>query len=393
MLFLFAAPKDFMFRSKAPQFIGILRCEFLNQQKGGFMKLQSAQLNFAGQRIFVGLDVGKKEWVASILTERYVHKTFSQPPRSEVLADYLKRNFPLATYQCVYEAGYSGFWIQEELKKLGIDCIVINPADVPTTHKESSSKSDRVDARKLARHLRNGELKAIYIPSRASQEDRSLVRMRSRFVRKQSRCKNQIKALLSYYGYCVPPEITDRYWSRRFIHWIESLQLERPSGQEALKVLLAELSQLRNIINEITRHIRRLASEEPYAAHVPHLLSTPGIRVLSAMTLLTELVDIRRFPNMDRLVSYAGFSPDEHSSGGNEYQTGLTRRCNPVLRHGLIECAWVAIRKDPAMMMAFQTLSKRMPKNKAIIRIARKLLCRIAHMIKHHQPYQLGMMS
>ncbi len=275
---------------------------------------------------------------------------------------YLKRNFPQATYHCVYEAGYSGFWIQEQLRDTGVDCIVINPADVPTTHKESSSKSDRVDARKLARHLRNGELKAIYIPSRASQEDRSLVRMRSRFVRKQARCKNQIKALLSYFGYCVPPEITDRYWSRRFIRWIESIQLQRPSGQEALNVLLAELSHLRSTINELTRHIRRLASEEPYALHVSHLLSTPGISVLSAMILLTELVDIHRFRNMDRLVNYAGFSPGKHSSGDNEYQTGLTRRCNPLLRHTLIECAWVAVRKDPALMMAFQTWSRRMPK-------------------------------
>lgn len=357
------------------------------------MKTQSAQLNFAGQHIFVGLDVGKREWKASVWTERYEHKTFSQPPRSEALVAYLRRHFPQATYHCVYEAGYSGFWIQDQLQSAGVDCIVVNPADVPTTHKESCMKSDRVDARKLAKTLRNGELKAIYSPSRGAQEDRTLVRMRTRFVRKQTRCKNQIKALLNYYGYSVPADMTDRYWSRRFVRWIESIKLERSSGQGALIMLLVELGNLRQAINQITRQIRQMASEEPYRQYVPLLLGAPGISVLSAMILLTELVDVHRFNNIDRLVNYSGFSPGEHSSSERQYQTGLSRRCNPILRHVLIECAWVAVRKDPALMLSFEVLCKRMAKNKAIIRIARKLVSRMYHILKHRQPYQIGMVA
>jgi hypothetical protein len=69
------------------------------------------RLSFAGQHIFVGLDVSKKSWKTCILTKDFEHKTFTQPPKAEILGRYLRRNFPDATYHCVYEAGYFGFWI------------------------------------------------------------------------------------------------------------------------------------------------------------------------------------------------------------------------------------------------------------------------------------------
>ena len=357
------------------------------------MKAQNAKLDFTGQHIFVGLDVGKKSWKICIMTREFEHRTFSQPPQSEVLVSYLKRNFPGAQYHCVYEAGYCGFWIQHQLRQHGIECIVVNPADVPTTHKESNSKSDRVDAHKLVRHLRNSELTPIYTPSRTAQENRSLLRMRNCFVRKQTRCKNQIKSLLHYYGVSLPQGISERYWSKRYIQWIESIQLEHSSGQQALKSLVIELIQLRENIVRITGNIRSLAATEPYRDLVAYLVSVPGISLLSAMILLTELIDINRFKGIDHLVNFVGLAPGQHSSSTVERTTGLSVRCNASLRFIIIECAWIAIRKDPALMMAFQNLCARMPKNRAIIRIARKLLSRIYHVWKHQQFYQLGLVA
>jgi len=110
--------------------------------------------------------------------------------------------------------GYCGFWIYEQLRKNGIDCIVVNPADVPTTHKEQTNKNDRVDARRLARSLRNGELRSIYVPERGLLEDRSLVRIRRSLVKKQTRCKKQINGLLSFYGITIPEEMVNSHWSR-----------------------------------------------------------------------------------------------------------------------------------------------------------------------------------
>jgi transposase len=292
----------------------------------------------------------------------------------------------------VYEAGFCGFWIHDELERSGIKCTIVNPADVPTKHKEQVTKTDRVDARKLARGLRNGEFESIYVPSRDALEDRSLVRARLQFIRKQTRCKNQIKSLLYFYGITLP-EDTNRYWSNRFITWLEQVRMEQASGDQTLKLLLEELHHLRETIASLTKQIRVLALSNKYCESVQYLHSIPGISSLTAMTLLTELVDINRFESVDKLASYVGIVPGQHSSGEQEIITGLITRRNAFLKYVLIESAWVAVKKDPALILTFNKLTHRMPKNKAIVRIARKLLSRIMFVVKHKQSYQLGMVA
>jgi len=102
------------------------------------------------------------------------------------------------------------------------------------------------------------------------------------------------------------------------------------------------------------------------------------------MVLLTELVDINRFKDSDHPASYAGLSPGEDSSGDKERSTGLSRRRNGYLRSILIESSWVAVRKDPAMLISFTELTKRTSKNEAIVRIAHKLLNQIRYLLKNH---------
>jgi transposase len=355
------------------------------------MQGKNTKLDFTGQEIYVGLDTGKKSWKACILTKELEHKTFSQPPRSEVLVSYLHKHFPGAKYQCVYEAGYFGFWIYEELIKQGIDCFVVHPADVPTKDKERRNRNDRVDARKLARNLRNGELTPLYVPDGKALEHRSLVRMRMQMVKKRTRCRNQIKALLSFYGVSIPDELSKSHWSQRFVGWLENQQ--RESGNQALGALLEELKHLSQIITGLTRQIHTLAGEEPYRRQVSYLRSIPGISTLTAMVLLTEIIDINRFKSLDHLASYVGLIPGEDSSGEQEKVTGISRRRNTRLRAMLIECSWIAVRKDPALLMSFNQLTKRMPKNRAIIRIARKLLNRIRYVLKNQEPYEIGVVA
>jgi len=345
------------------------------------------KLNFTGQQIYVGMDVHKKSWSISIYTDQSEHKTFSQPPEVGVLVNYLKRNFPGAAYKSVYEAGFSGFWIHDQLQELGVQCLVVNPADVPTKDKERAGKTDRVDCRKLARSLRNGEIDGIYVPSRPKAEDRSLLRTRYSMVKKQTRCKNQIKSILCFYGIHIPDEVASSHWSKRFIAWIESTRMERASGDMALKVHLSELTHIRQIIAELNRAIRSLANTECYRNNVRILKTVPGVSTLTAMTLLTELYDINRFKTLDKLCGYVGLIPNTDSSGETDRKTGITDRRNAHLRRIVIESAWTAGRKDPALMLAFNELCKHMTKTKAIVRIARKLLNRIRYVLKNQQEY------
>lgn len=344
----------------------------------------------SGQSIYVGIDVHVKSWKIAIQTEAMSYKRFSQNPDPTLLVNYLHTHFPGATYHAVYEAGYCGFWIHQALEQAGINCMVVNPGDVATKDKERVRKTDRVDASKLARELRSGNLEAIYVPSIRALSDRNLVRLRRDQVKKQTRIKNQIKALLRFHGTKIPPRFDGRHWSRPFLNWLEQLRGDESglgySSRETLGYRLQELGQVRARVLELTKAIGRLARTDRYRQRVELLVSLPGISTLSAMIWLSELVDIKRFKSLDKLASYVGLTPSTQSSGEKERNGGLTRRRQAMLRHILIESAWVAARNDPHLAANFAKLCAQMIKTKAIIRVARKQLARIFYVLREEQP-------
>ena len=351
----------------------------------------SKAADYTGQSIFVGIDVHLKSWKIAIDTDAMSFKHFSQDPNPDLLARYLHQHFPGARYQAVYEAGYCGFWIHESLRRAGIECIVVNPGDVATKDKERVRKTDRVDASKLARELRSGNLEAIYVPSAEAASDRTLVRLRRSQVKKQTRIKNQIKALLRFYGIELPAQFEGRHWSRPFLNWLDQMSgggsALGQSSRVALTYHLQELDQGRLRVLELTKQIQRLAQNDRYRLRVEYLVSLPGISTLSAMIWLSELVDISRFKNLDKLASYVGLVPSTHTSAEQGRDGGLTRRRHGTLRHILIESAWVAARNDACLAADFVALCKRMPKTRAIIRIARKQLARIFYVFREERAY------
>ncbi|HEY9167065.1 MAG TPA: IS110 family transposase [Candidatus Kryptonia bacterium] len=255
-------------------------------------------------------------------------------------------------------------------------------------------KTNPVDARKLARSLRNGEIKGIYVPSKQAREDRALVRMRHVFIKKQTRVKNQIKSFLFFHGIKLPEDIDERYWSLRFIKWLDTLtDNEQSSGSYALKMLMEELKNLRKMILEVTEKIRRLSQEERYKEDAANVVTMPGFSTVSAMTVLTEIVDINRFETRFKLRAYFGIVPGQHSTGDDETVTGLTPMRNAMLRNIIVEGSWIAVRKDPALTIAFTQLTKRMKKDEAIIRIARKMIDRLWYVLKNKKAYQIGVVE
>lgn len=220
-----------------------------------------------------------------------------------------------------------------------------------------------------------------------------MVRTRQRMVRKQTRCKNQIKGILFFYGMALPEDWAGRHWPGKFVRWLESIRMERASGEVALQIHLQELKHLRRMIATLDRQIRVLARTEEYKVQVELLITVPGIRILTAMILLTELQSLSRFASLDELASYVGLIPDTHGSGETEHTGGMTKRRHAFLRACLVEASWVAIRKDPALLMAFQKACKRMRKTRAIVKIARKLLNRVRYVLKNQRPYMVGVVQ
>ena len=106
-----------------------------------------------------------------------------------------------------------------------------------------------------------------------------------------------------------------------------------------------------------------------------------------------ELIDINRFYNLDHLASYVGLVPSVAASGDQEYDHGLTFRYNQHLRYLLVEAAWIAVRKDPVLTYKFSQLTRRMTKQNAIIRIAKKLLSRVRYVWKNQKRYVPGVIK
>ena len=359
------------------------------------MQTQRKELNFEGQSIFVGIDVHLSSWSVSVFTEKLHHKTFNQPPKAEVLSNYLKCNFPNASYLSAYEAGFCGLWVHYKLKELGIQNIVVNPADIPTTQKEKMRKSDAIDSNKLGRSLRNKELKEIYIPRPETLEDRSLVRVRSTIVKDMVRLKQRIKSMLYFYGIEYPDEFqqSNTHWSKKILNWLKEIQLQYSTGTAALSLLISEAELQRNLLLEATKKLRILSKTEPYIKNMELITSVPGIGVVTGMLYLTEIEDISRFESTDKLAALVGIVPNCHSSGTTDKNGKITPRGHSFMRNALIESSWVAARIDPALSLAYYDYCKRMEPNKAIIRIGRKLLNRIYSVLKYQKIYEKGIIK
>lgn len=350
---------------------------------------KSKHLNFINQHIYVGIDVHSKQWTISIMSGDLFLGSFTQAPDATVLIKHLRKNYPGGRYHCVYEAGFSGFGLYEDLLKNSIDCIVINPADVPTTHKEKDRKTDKFDSRKLCKSLQRRELEGIYVHDPLTYEERCLIRGRALIIRDQTRCKNRIKSLLKFFSINITDEKVKAYWSNKYIKYLEGIETPYRYASDCLKSYIEQLRYFRKIINDQTRQIRKLSLTEKYSSDVKMLMTIPGVSLLSAMTLLSEIGDINRFKTVDRLCGYIGLIPSEHSSGERQNKSIITRRGNKVLRSIIIESSWIAIRKDPELLMCYNTLGKRMKKTRAIMTIARKLICRIVHILKNKEPYKI----
>src|SRR5687768_15800701 len=110
------------------------------------MQQKVTKKTFEGQSIYVGIDVHRKDFKVSVMVGNVLYKTFSAPPQAEIIAKYLRNNFPGGSYYSAYEAGFSGFWLHRSLGRMGINSIVVNAADIPTTDKERTQKEDLRDS-------------------------------------------------------------------------------------------------------------------------------------------------------------------------------------------------------------------------------------------------------
>lgn len=351
------------------------------------------KVDFSNHTIYVGIDVHLKSWNVSICCEQQLIKTFTQPPDTAALQSFLSNSFPGARVKCAYEAGFSGFWLQRELKQIDIDCCVVNAADVPQTDKASKNKTDTNDSRRIAQALEGGLLKPLYVPDLDVEADRQLVRCNERFTNDLTRFKNRVKCFLNYLGIGIPTRFLKSNWSGKFISWLKQLEIKQPSARITLNHLIAMVETTKKEKLSAIRDIKQLLLKDRYYHTAQRLLSVPGLGPITVATFVTEIDDINRFDNFSKLNCFIGLYPSQFSSGENIRMGSMTSRKHNRLRSLLIEAAWVSLRSDPAMAKCYIDLKNKIGGTRAIVKIARKLLSRIRHVWILNEMYENGIIK
>lgn len=200
----------------------------------------------------------------------------------------------------------------------------------------------------------------------------------------------RVKHFLHQQGTELPPPYNKNNWSNPFIVWLKELPHDNAMDKHTLGKMVEQIESQRKEVTLLTKKIQEMLKIQKYQEMAALLLSIPGIGQITTATLLVELVDIKRFPSFVHLNSFIGFCPSEHSSGEGERKGHIISRHHKTLRSLLIEAAWVAIKYDPALTLAYSELKKSMSGKRAITRIARKLLNRIYHVWLKKEEYEKG---
>lgn len=289
--------------------------------------------------IYLGLDVHCNSFSAVCFNPE--SNTYSLPtsfaPTSCNMANYIRRVrsfFPNADLKVGYEAGCLGFVPFHILQDLGVSCDVMAPSSIfAPKHKV---KTDKVDAKLIARTLAYGSYKPIYIPTVKEEEIRHFLHMREDFVGEFKRIKQRILSFCALHGLTFTG--TKTRWTQKHISWLKALCLT-PVNQITIDEYLESFFHLKDKIERIDAQMEIFAQLPEFAQSVQLLCCLKGIRTCQAMTIITELGDLHRFPSSRAIYSYVGLTPSEHSSGGSINKGAITKAGNYRVRRALIEAA------------------------------------------------------
>jgi transposase len=290
-----------------------------------------------GTTQWVGIDLHQENLVLSVFAGDAKEASLERvvPTQSPALRPVLTRLGRRGPVRAVYEAGGCGYWLARRLRGWGLACEVAAPSLIPR-QAGARVKTDRRDARKLATLHRAGLLECVHVPTEAEERLRGLVRARDAARRDLNRSRQRVLKLLQARGLSYEGS---KHWSQRHWKWLCGLRLEG-EDQVVLSHQLTEIELRMAMRAGLDERVAARSLEEPYAGPVARLRCLRGIDTLSAMTLATEVFDMRRFRSARRFMGWLGLGVSENSSGARRRQGGITRAGNGRCRRILVEAAW-----------------------------------------------------
>jgi len=242
---------------------------------------------------------------------------------------------PGAHLEVAYEAGPCGFGIARRLKQLNIPCLVAAPSLIGKKP-GSPFKTDKRDARNIARLLRATELTAVYVPEATDEAIRDLCRARTDAVDDLRRCRLRLKSFLLRHDYRYQGKAN---WSQPHMRYLRELVLPHPAMKTILEEYLQGIDAAHQRVQRIEASMLTLLETWRLKPAVQALMAFRGFQLVAAMITVSELGDIHRFAHPRQLMTYLGLVSVEHSSGPKQHLGSISRCGNGHQRWLLTECA------------------------------------------------------
>jgi len=322
---------------------------------------------------YVGVDYHIKTVVISVYLadEKEFHDTIRLNNETKMINKYMKKLSKKFDIRICYEASSSGYAFQRKMQALGYHCDVIAPSLIPRKPGDKR-KNDIRDAKKLSKNYANDMLTIVHPPTEQEEAVRSLIRCRLALKNSEKRAKQQINSLLLAQGL----RWNKSNWTNQHRQWLTKIEMSHNSSQMALQEYLALLDYLTSRLQHLDHQIEQIANSKLYAESVKKLKALKGIGALTAMVLITEITDFRRFPNPRALMAFLGLVPGENSSDdtGKDKNIPITKTGNHRCRTALIESVQHYVKK-PYLSTAMKLQLSQVDAHSAVI--AKKCMHRL----------------
>jgi len=250
------------------------------------------------------------------------------------LIDRLKREE--GEVRCVYEAGPNGYDFCRQLRKAGIQCEVIAPSLIPKRPGDRI-KTNRRDARNLGRLYRAGELTVIAIPDEKQEALRDLMRAREDVREDLTRRQHRLNRFLVRQGFSYRE---GQKWTKRHWAWIKKIRFEDSNRETVYVECIRAVEQSIEQLKMFDSRVEENAQKPEYARRVAQLKTLRGVKTVTAMTVVAEVGDMRRYGTAPQFMASTGLVTSEHSTGEKQRRGGITKTGNTHLRRVLVESGW-----------------------------------------------------
>ncbi len=332
---------------------------------------------------YVGIDLHKNTIVLCVMNQdlKVLTRRTLACCEPEAIREYFAG---LGPFRAVVEATASYEWLVALIEPLADKVILANPKKLRVID-ESVKKTDQLDAQVLAEFLARDMVPQAHRPSPRQREHRALVRHRQYLKQCATALKNKMRRIASDYNADRNDLFSAEGWKR-----LEQVKLSA-SDRFVLDQLHAQWQSLEKQLWELAKRLKEFAAAAPprEAEARAKLATIRGVGPVTIDVVVSELGDVSRFPSSKAVTAYAGLAPAVRQSAGKGKNLGITKEGSPLLRWALVEASWRVIRQSMAWERIYERIKKRAGGKKAIVAVARRLLCVMYAMVRDGTNYDL----